>query len=75
MRAILVLLIIIVVAAIAAISLGYINVSQTKTAALPQIKVEGGSAPAFDVQTANVSVGSEKHVVETPTVNVQKPGQ
>jgi predicted S18 family serine protease len=75
MRAILVLLIVIVLVAIAGISLGYINVSQTKTASLPSIKVEGGSAPAFDVKTANISVGSEKHVVETPTVNVQKPGQ
>jgi hypothetical protein len=73
MRAILVLLVIVVIAAIAAISLGYINVSQTRTAALPSIKVEGGKAPAFDVQTANVSVGTEKHVVETPTLNVQKP--
>lgn len=73
MRAILVLLIIVVLAGIAAIALGYVNVTQTKTASLPSISVQGGSAPAFNVQTANVSVGTEKHVVETPTVNVQKP--
>ena len=73
MRAILVLLIIVVLVAIAAIALGYVNVSQTKMASLPSISVHGGSAPAFNVQTANVSVGVENHVVQTPTVNVQKP--
>jgi predicted S18 family serine protease len=73
MRAILVLLVIVVLVAIGAIALGYVNVSQTKTASLPTISVQGGSAPAFNVQTANVSVGVENHVVQTPTVNVQKP--
>ncbi|MBA2932698.1 hypothetical protein HZF05_01190 [Sphingomonas sp. CGMCC 1.13654] len=73
MRAILVLLVIVVLVGIGAIALGYVNVSQTKTASLPTISVQGGSAPAFNVQTANVSVGVENHVVQTPTVNVQKP--
>jgi predicted S18 family serine protease len=72
-RAILVLLILVVLVAIAAIALGYVNVSQTKTASLPSISVQGGSAPAFNVQTANVSVGTENQVVQTPTINVQKP--
>jgi hypothetical protein len=73
MRAILVLLVIVVLVGIAAIALGWVNVTQTRTAALPTISVQGGSAPAFNVQTANVSVGTENHVVQTPTVNVQKP--
>ncbi|WBO22402.1 hypothetical protein [Sphingomonas abietis] len=73
MRAILVLLIIVVLVAIAAIALGFVNVSQTRTASLPTISVKGGSAPAFNVQTANVSVGVENHVVQTPTVDVKKP--
>ena len=73
MRAIVVLLIIVVLAAIAAIALGYINVSQTKQAALPSVSVQGGQAPAFNVETANVSVGTENHVVQTPTVDVRKP--
>jgi flagellar basal body-associated protein FliL len=73
MRAILVLLVIVVIVAIAAVSLGYVHVTQTQTAALPKISVQGGQAPAFNVETANVSVGTENHVVQTPTVNVQKP--
>jgi predicted S18 family serine protease len=73
MRAILVLLVIVVVIAIAAVAMGYIDVSQTRTASLPTVKVEGGSAPAFDVRTANVEVGQKNEVVQVPTVNVQKP--
>ncbi len=73
MRAILVLLIIVVLVAIAAIATGYVHVSQTKTASLPSISMQGGSAPAFNVQTANVSVGTENHMVSTPTVDVKKP--
>jgi hypothetical protein len=73
MRAIVVLLIIVVLVGIAAIWTGFINVSQTREGSLPKIAVVGGQAPAFNVQTANVSVGTEQHVVETPTINVQKP--
>lgn len=73
MRTILLLLVILVLVAIAAISLGYVNVSQTKTAALPTIKVEGGQAPAYDVQTANVSVVNEQKTVTVPHLDVQKP--
>ncbi len=73
MRAILVVLVVVVLVAIAAIELGYVNVSQTRTATLPSVDVRGGSAPAFDVQTANVSVGQKNEVVQVPTVKVQKP--
>lgn len=73
MRAIVVLLVIIVLLAIAAIALGYVNVNQVRSGSLPTVSVKGGSAPAFNVETANVSVGTENHVVQTPTVNVQKP--
>jgi len=73
MRGILVLLVIVVLVAIAAISLDYVNVSKVRDGSLPTIAVKGGQAPAFDVQTANVSVGVENHVVQTPVVNVQKP--
>jgi hypothetical protein len=75
MRAILTLLIIVVIVAIVGIWTGFIDVTQTKQGALPTIAVKGGQAPAFDVKTANVSVGTENHVVSTPTVNVEKPGK
>jgi hypothetical protein len=75
MRAILTLLIIVVIVAIVGIWTGFIDVTQTKQGSLPTIAVKGGQAPAFDVKTANVSVGTENHVVSTPTVNVEKPAK
>lgn len=73
MRTILVLLVIVVLVGIVAIMTGFIDVNQTRTASLPKIKLEGGQAPAFDVQTANVSVSNEAHVVKTPVIDVRKP--
>ncbi len=68
MRAILMLLVVVVLVAIAAISLGYVDVSQTRTASLPSVEVRGGQAPAYDVRTANVVVGQKEQVVKVPTV-------
>ena len=58
----------------AAFAFGLINIDQTKTAALPDIKVEtsGGQAPAFDIDTAKVDVGTKKTTVEVPTLSVDK---
>lgn len=73
MRVVLMLLVVAVAVAIGAISLGYIDIRQTRTAALPSVEVKGGQAPAYDVRAANVAVGEENAVVEVPTVKVQKP--
>lgn len=61
---------IIVVAVIAAFAFGLINVNQTKETKLPEVAVQGGQAPAFDVDTAKVNVGSRETSVEVPTVEV-----
>jgi beta-lactam-binding protein with PASTA domain len=73
MRAILIVLVVIVIVAIAAVATGFVNVNQTKTGALPSLEVKGGQAPAFDVQTANVSVRNETTTITTPTLKVEKP--
>jgi hypothetical protein len=85
MRAILVLLALIVLGAIVAIMTGYLNISQTSEAVLPSVHVDGGRAPSFEVDTADVDVGTtnttvdvpqvstEKKTVELPTVSVKKP--
>lgn len=67
-------IIIIVALVIAAFAFGLINIDQTKTAALPDVKVEttGGQAPAFDVNTADVNVGTKETTVEVPTISVEK---
>lgn len=85
MRVILMLLIVAVAVVISAISLGYVDIHQTRTAALPSVEVKGGQAPAYDVRAANITVGQkstvvtvptvgqENKVVEVPSVDVQKP--
>ncbi len=73
MRFILTLLVVVVLIAIVGIWTGYLNVSQTRSGTLPKIAVSGGQAPAFDVQTANVSVTNTTETVKVPHLNVEKP--
>ena len=69
-RGIVVILVIAVIALIAAIVFGFVDVSQTRSGALPKISVEGGQAPAFAVKTADVSVGQTERTVAVPKVDV-----
>ena len=73
MRALLVIVALALIGLIAAISLGYVNLSQTQTATLPTIKVEGGQAPKFEADVADVDVGVKNEVIQVPDVSVQKP--
>ncbi|MGE0775395.1 MAG: hypothetical protein AB7G25_12695 [Sphingomonadaceae bacterium] len=61
---------ILVVVVIAAFAFGLIDVNQTKETQLPEVAVQGGQAPAFDVDTATVDVGTEQTSVDVPTVEV-----
>jgi hypothetical protein len=81
MRAVLLVLIVAVVAIIAAIATGFLNVNQIRGAAAPDLSVtgngvvaKGGQAPAFDVQTGSVKVGSKDATVKVPAIEVQRPG-
>ena len=75
MRALLVLLVLAVVAVIAAFLTGFIDINQTQAARLPSIEVKGGQAPAFDVSTAKVAVGTETKTVDVPKVKVGTEAQ
>ena len=68
----LIAILLVVALVVAAFAFGLINVDQTKTAALPDVKVEtsGGSLPKFDVNTAKVDVGTKTEAVAVPTVKV-----
>ena len=68
----LVALLIVVALVVAAFAFGLIDIDQTKSAKLPEVNVEttGGQAPAFDVNTADVDVGTKKEDVSVPTVDV-----
>ena len=82
MRALILLLIIAIVALVAAMATGFLNISQTREAKAPQVTAtrngvtaKGGQAPAFDVETGSVKVGSKDTTVKVPALVVQKPVQ
>ena len=82
MRAVIFLLIIVILVVIAALATGFLNINQIRGAEAPQIgathngvTAQGGHAPAFDVQTGSVKVGTSQTTVKVPTVVVQKPDQ
>ena len=70
----LIAILVIVAIVVAAFAFGFINIDQTQSAKLPDVKVEtsGGQAPAFDVDTAKIDVGTEKKTIEVPTVSMEK---
>lgn len=55
---------------IAAFAFGLVDIDQTKETMVPDIKVVGGQAPAFDVDTAKIDVGTKKTGITVPTVDV-----
>lgn len=80
MRAILFILIIAVIVVLVAIGTRFLNISQTRPAQAPQIAAthngivaKGGQAPAFDVETGSVKVGTKEATVKVPVLQVQEP--
>lgn len=59
-----------ILAIIAAFAFGLIDINQTKEMKAPDVSVSGGQAPAFDVDTAKVDVGTRSTDVTVPTVDV-----
>ena len=81
MRAILLVLIVAVVAIIAVVATGFLDINQVRGAKAPElaatgngVTATGGQAPAFDVQTGSVRVGSQNANVQMPTLEVERPG-
>lgn len=76
MRIILFVLILAVVVLIVAIGTDLVDIRQTRGAEAPEvsasngISARGGQAPAFDIETGSVSVGTEQRNVAVPTVTV-----
>lgn len=77
MRAVLFILILAVVVLIAAFATGMLDVSQIRPAKAPDVDVTangitatGGQAPAFDVETGTVSVGTKTANVAVPAPSV-----
>ena len=81
MRALLFILIVVVLVVIAALATGFLDINQIRGARAPQVATtgngvtaKGGQAPAFDVQTGSVKIGTRQTTVQVPKVVVQKPG-
>ena len=81
MRAVLLIVIIAVVALIAAVATGFLNINQIRGARAPAVSASGngvtasgGQAPAFQVETGSIKVGSKDAQVKVPTLEVARPG-
>jgi hypothetical protein len=81
MRSFILILVVIILVAIAAIATGFVDINQIRGAKAPEVSTtqngivtKGGQAPAFDVQTGSVTVGSKDTTVRVPALEVQKPG-
>jgi hypothetical protein len=77
MRAILLVLILAVVAIIALVATGLVDIRQIRGAKAPDVSAtsngvtaKGGQAPAFDIETGSVSVGTRDAKVKVPAVTV-----
>jgi hypothetical protein len=82
MRAVIFALIVVILLVIAGVASGYLKISQTRLAQAPQltatgkgVTAKGGQAPAFDVETGSVKVGTKETTVKVPSLEVRKPDQ
>ena len=82
MRAVILVIIVGVIAVIAAMATGFLNVSQIRNAEAPKVTAtsngvtaKGGQAPAFDIETGSVKVGSTEAKVKVPSLVVEKPAR
>jgi hypothetical protein len=81
MRAVISILIVVLLIAVAAIATGFVKITNFRgeppalTATRDSVTVGGGQAPAFEVQTGSVKVGTQEKTVKVPTsVQISKPG-
>jgi hypothetical protein len=80
MRAVILILVIVIVALIVGVASGFIDINQIRGAKAPEISAtrngvtaKGGQAPAFDVETGSVKVGSTNATVKVPKLEVVPP--
>ena len=49
------------------------EVEKTQEGRAPEVNIEGGQMPKYDVKTPDVDVGTEKREVTVPTVDIDLP--
>ena len=82
MRALIFIVILAVVVVIIAVASGFLDINQIRGAKAPDIATtrngitaKGGQAPAFDVETGSVKIGTTQQTVTVPKLSVEKPGE
>jgi hypothetical protein len=82
MRAVLLIVMLAIVLIIGAVATGLLNLRQVREGQAPElvatrnsISTKGGQAPAFDVETGSVKVGTKETSMKVPTLEVSKPHQ
>lgn len=82
MRAVLFVLIVAILVVIAAVATGFLDINQIRGARAPKVATtgngvvaKGGQAPAFEVETGSVKVGTKQTTVKVPALVVQKADQ
>ena len=56
----------------AAMGLAACDVEQTEEGDMPDVEVEGGNLPEYDVDTPDVNVTSEEETIEVPKIEVEE---
>lgn len=76
MRAILTLVLLAAIVLLVLVMTDVVDIRQTEGARAPAIAIEEGQMPSFDVDTAEIELGTERREVEleVPAVRVRGPG-
>ncbi|QZH75783.1 MAG: hypothetical protein JY451_04120 [Erythrobacter sp.] len=56
----------------ASLALAACDVEQTEEGEMPDVNVEGGNLPEYDVDTPEVTVGTEERTVDVPVIGVEE---
>lgn len=56
----------------AAMGLAACDVEQTEEGDMPDVEVEGGNLPEYDIDTPDVNVTSEEETIEVPKIEVEE---
>lgn len=80
MRAVLLVLILAVLVVLVAVATGFVDINQVRGVSAPNVTAstngvtaKGGQAPAFDVQTGSVQIGTRNATVTVPEMKVVPP--
>lgn len=55
----------------AVVALGACTAEQTEEGDMPDVEVEGGNLPEYDVDAADVEVGTDTQMVTVPDVDIE----